>query len=188
MSTYVYGAPQYLPIDERHPVLPNSPYNHSKYLAEQLCQFYNRVFDSPVVILRPFNIFGPGQAPHFIVPAILGQLLDDSRQEIQLMDLAPERDYVYVDDVVDALVSSLARPGCEVYNLGTGSSVSVLALAEAVMEAAQRKKPISSKGSVRKNEVTNIVASIQKAHAELGWTPRVDLREGLSRILAEWQP
>ena len=185
MSTYVYGVPQYLPIDEEHPVLPNSPYNHSKFLAEELCRFYNRVFNIPVVIFRPFNIFGPGQASHFLVPAILDQLLDDLKKEITLMDVEPIRDYVYVDDVIEALVRSIGRKNFQIYNLGSGTAVSVLELAKTAMEVSGKTKPVKSEYTRRKNEVSNISCSIKKAHLKLGWTPQVNLKEGLSKMLVE---
>jgi nucleoside-diphosphate-sugar epimerase len=185
ISTYVYGPPQYNPIDEKHPVVPNSPYNHSKVLAEELCQFYNRVFNLPIIIFRPFNIFGPGQAGHFLIPTILNQLFDDAKKEIKLIDLEPRRDFVYIDDIVEAIAMSIVRNIFQIYNLGSGTSVSVLELAEAAMEVSGINKPILSERVSRRNEVSNIVASIQKAHLELGWTPQVNLKEGLSKIIAE---
>ena len=80
VSSYVYGTPQYLPVDENHPVAPVSPYNHSKLVAEDICRFYSEQFGVPVTILRPVNIFGPGQNPSFLIPFIIEQV--DSLKEL----------------------------------------------------------------------------------------------------------
>lgn len=185
ISSYVYGHPQYNPIDENHPISPNSPYNHSKYLAEELCRFYNRIFNMPVVIFRPFNIYGPGQSKNFLIPEIISQLFDNEREEIKLLDLTPKRDYIYVDDVVEALVKSIDQESYKLYNLGSGYSISVLDLVNLTMDITGINKKITSDGKSRNNEVTDMVASIEKAKLELKWSPRVNLKEGLIQIIAE---
>jgi nucleoside-diphosphate-sugar epimerase len=185
ISTYVYGHPQYSPIDEEHPVSPNSPYNHSKFLGEELCRFFNRVFNIPIVIFRPFNIFGPGQSPHFLIPEIMKQLLDNESKEIRLLDLEPKRDYVYIDDVIEALIKSIGGQGFEIYNLGSGKLASVLEVVNAAMEVSGIRKSILSEGKSRKNEVSDMVASIEKACIHLGWSPQVSLKEGLSNMMMD---
>lgn len=182
MSTYLYGAPQSVPIDESHPLAPNSPYHHSKLLGEGLCRYYHDTFGIPVTIFRPFNVYGPGQAGHFLIPEIFGQLLGDGRPEVVLKDLAPQRDYVYVDDVARALALSVERPKAfAVYNLGSGRALSVGELAGLCVEISGIRKPIRDAGQARRGEVTGIVACVEKAAAELGWAPEVPLDEGLSR-------
>ena len=188
MSTYVYGHPQYLPIDENHPISPNSPYNHSKYLAEMLCRFYNEVFGVCVTVLRPFNIYGIGQASNFLVPELLSQLLDPKCDNIHLKSLYPKRDYVYIDDVISALICTLYREtGYSVYNIGSGKSVSVKDLADIAMKCSGIIKPLISAEIERKNEVTDICASTEKAQKELGWSAQTGLTEGLSRMIALWK-
>lgn len=181
MSTYVYGAPQYTPIDEAHPLAPNSPYNHSKTLGEDLCRFYHGAFGIPVTVLRPFNIYGTGQARHFLIPEIFTQLLDDTKPEVVLKDLAPQRDYVYVDDVARALALTVEKPQAYgVCNLGSGRAVSVAELAELCARASGIHKPVTGTGQARPNEVTGIAADITNARLQLGWEPEYTLESGLA--------
>jgi nucleoside-diphosphate-sugar epimerase len=184
MSTYVYGSPKYAPIDEEHPVAPNSPYNHSKVLGESLCRFYHDAFGVPATVFRPFNIYGPGQARHFLIPEIFGQLLDEGRPEVVLKDLSPQRDYVYVDDVVRALALSVEKPApYAVYNLGSGAATGVADLAGLCRKVSGIRKEIRSAGQIRPNEVTGIAADIRKAGKELGWFPEYSLEQGLKTML-----
>src|SRR5207237_1415928 len=103
MSSYVYGIPVRLPIDENHPVTPSNPYAQSKYEAEKICIMYAEKYKIPVTIVRPFNIFGPNQPEHFLIPKIIQQALDVSSTRIELQDLSPRRDYIYMDDLLDAI-------------------------------------------------------------------------------------
>ena len=91
MSSYVYGRPQFLPISEEHPVEAFNPYSHSKLLAEEVCRYYARQFGLRVTIIRPFNIYGPGQNGNFLVPTLLRQVLDSGAQEISIADDRPRR-------------------------------------------------------------------------------------------------
>jgi len=187
MSTYVYGVPEYLPVDERHPLRPNSPYNHSKFLAEQLCAFYHQAFSCNITIFRPFNIYGSGQSGYFLIPEIIGQLLDSAKPEVRLQNLAPKRDYVHVDDVVRALLLSVgANSGLRTYNLGSGTSWSVEELANLAMKAAGVHKPLVGAGQERRNEVMDIRADISLAMRELNWQPVVSIDEGLGEMIRGW--
>ena len=187
MSTYVYGHPQYTPIDEQHPVAPNTPYNHGKHLAEQLCRFYHDTFKIKVSILRPFNIYGYGQASSFLIPEIIGQILDPHRYEVELMSLLPKRDYVYINDVINALISTMKQINdFEIFNIGSGSSFSVLEIATEAMRACGIEKKVISRGIERPNEVTDICANISKAAEKLHWVPKYDLFTGLKEMVAQW--
>ena len=121
LSAYVYGIPDRLPIPEAAPVRPNNPYAQSKYLAELVCRFYSEQFKVPVTVLRPFNVYGPGQDTTFLIPSILRYLR--SRQQVEVMDLEPRRDWVYVSDLVAAILAARDRlAGYNVYNVGSGAS------------------------------------------------------------------
>src|SRR5262249_23823638 len=134
MSSYLYGTPKRLPIREDDPADPGNPYALSKFLAEQVCAFHAATLRVPVTVLRPFNIFGPGQRLEFLIPAIVEQVRRGG--EIRVKDLAPRRDFVFVDDVVAALIGAIAKPGgYRVFNIGSGISHSVREVIDAVQKA-----------------------------------------------------
>ncbi len=182
VSAYMYGIPEKLPISENDRINPNNPYAHTKYLAEQICEFYSREFGLKVTVIRPFNIFGAGQRDIFLIPTIIDQAKNN--KGIHLMDLLPRRDYIYIDDVVDALISSVAsKTQFAVYNVGSGYSVSVKEIVDVIQSALHVNKPVTSDGQVRKNEIPDVVADIAKAKKELNWMPKISFAEGISRII-----
>src|SRR5262249_41779382 len=125
VSAYCYGLPSRLPIAESHPVRPNNPYAFSKFQGEEVCRFYHEYFGVTVTILRPFNVYGPGQGDDFVLTRIVRQALDPATVDIEVRDLAPRRDYVFVDDVVDALIRTASFSSYAVFNVGSGTSHSV---------------------------------------------------------------
>jgi nucleoside-diphosphate-sugar epimerase len=152
ISSYVYGVPEHLPINEEHPVAPNTPYNHSKLMGEELCEFYHRYFNLDIAVLRPFNIYGPGQDSSFLIPRIIEQALNENRIELQNLD--PKRDYLYIDDFIDALLATINFKGFGKFNLGSGISVSVREVAEQIRELSeQQHKQIIASGPIRENEL-----------------------------------
>ncbi len=180
VNTYPYGVPVYMPIDEQHPLDPNSAYNHSKHLAENLCLFYAKQFGVNVTTLRLFNIYGPGQSSQFLIPTIIQQALAGS---IQVADLTPRRDYVYVEDAVKAMAATLGHPGGHVYNVGSGASKSVLEVCQTVARVLQEDIPISDRGEVRKNEVMDVVADISAIERDLHWRPETPFEEGIRKTV-----
>ncbi len=140
ISSYIYGTPQYLPVDENHPVDPASPYNHSKFMAEEACRFYAGTFNVPVVIFRPVNIYGPGQNPDFLIPFIINQITDPSSKQVEVKDLRPRRDYLFIDDFTNALLRSFTLDGFHIFNLGSGKSVSVEEIIATVMQQSGLNK------------------------------------------------
>jgi nucleoside-diphosphate-sugar epimerase len=185
VSSYVYGTPQRLPVDENHPLHPANPYAHTKLLAEETAQFYRTTFGIPVTIVRPFNPYGPGQPANFLVPTLIRQALSPDSDSIVVEDLRPRRDYVFVDDVVDLLMRLPARgTSGSAYNAGSGRSVSVEEVARAVSEVTGGSKPVVSRNNVRLHEVADTVADISRARDELGWEPRTTLHEGLRQVVA----
>src|SRR5712672_33022 len=137
VSGYCYGIPGTLPISESAAVHPNNAYALSKVAAEDACRFFFEYFAVPVSILRPFNIYGPGQSSHFLIPRILEQAIDPAISEITVEDDLPRRDYVHVDDVVAAIRSLVTnpRPGAT-FNVGSGESHSVGEIVKMVCRAA----------------------------------------------------
>jgi UDP-glucose 4-epimerase len=181
ISSYVYGIPKYLPIDEKHPTEAFNPYAQTKLIGEQLCFDYCTHFGVPVVILRPFNIYGEGQNENFLIPTIIKQA---KTGKILLNDLRPKRDYIYIDDFLDLLVKVIERDqaGCEIFNAGTGVSYSVSELANLICSLFKNNIVIESKNQERKNEVLETRADITKAKEFLNWAPKVTLDAGLRRL------
>ena len=178
MSAYVYGIPDSLPIPEAAPVRPNNPYAQSKYLAELVCHFYSEQFGVPVTVLRPFNVYGPGQGATFLIPSILRDLR--GRQEIEVMDLEPRRDWVYVSDLVSAIMAARDRlAGYNIYNIGSGSSHSVAEVIAIAQKKAGTALPVRSAAKKRPNEIQDVVADIAKAKRDLDWSPSFGLETGM---------
>lgn len=183
-SSYVYGTPRYLPIDESHPVNASNPYMSSKLLAEQLCEAYHRDFGLPVVILRLFNVYGSGQRKAFLVPAIADGV---RRGVLRLGDRSARRDFVHVDDAADAFIAALGvrGTGFDVFNIGSGASVSVEELVAMMQRLSGRTFEVEYGAQTRTSEITDVVADITSARQVLGWQPRIDLETGLRRVLEE---
>ncbi|MGE5838248.1 MAG: NAD-dependent epimerase/dehydratase family protein [Acidobacteriota bacterium] len=182
-SSYMYGDAVQLPIPESAALVAKNPYALSKKLAEEACGFFAERFDVTVTILRLFNIYGPGQPEAFLVPTIVNQLRGGT--EVRVKDLEPRRDYVYVRDVVDAMVKAVAaQRGLQVFNLGSGTSHSVGDLIQMIQDVWGTALPVRSDGVRRPDEVMETVADITRAERELGWKPQFNLRQGLEDLHA----
>jgi UDP-glucose 4-epimerase len=189
-TSEVYGSAETLPIRESHPLRAQSPYSASKIAADKLCEAYAASFGTPVVVVRPFNTYGPRQSTRAVLPTILTQLLAGTA-ELRLGSLEPRRDLTYVGDTVDGFVRAGTadglRPG-EVVQLGTGEAVSVRELAERAMAVVgHRALLVRDEGRMRpaESEVAALVSDPARAAERLGWRPRVALDEGLRRT-ADW--
>ncbi|WP_189502262.1 NAD(P)-dependent oxidoreductase [Mesorhizobium sp. M00.F.Ca.ET.216.01.1.1] len=183
LSAYVYGLPQHLPIAEDHPVTANNPYAFSKRVAEEVCGFFVQYYDVSCVTLRLFNTYGPGQSSDFLVPFIVTQILDRGRPAVEVKDLAPKRDYIYIDDVIDAILAASSAPSGSVFNIGSGLAYSVEQIIQAAMAAAGVEKPYRSTEQRRRNEIDSVVADITALRAAVGWEPRISLETGLQRLI-----
>lgn len=188
-TSEVYGTPEQLPIRETHPLNAQSPYAATKVAADQLALSFQRSFEVPVVILRPFNTYGPRQSTRAVLPTMLAQLLRDVRS-IKLGRTDTRRDLTYVTDTVDGFVRAATTPGIEgqTIQLGTGTSPSIADIFDAACRALgkqatieldpQRLRPDAS-------EVLVLESDPARAKALLGWQPTVSLEDGLART-AEW--
>lgn len=182
-SSYIYGHPQYEPIDENHPIQAFNPYAQTKVICESLCEGYNRDFKVPVTIFRPFNIYGKGQNEEFLIPTIIKQA---ENGKIVIRDDRPKRDYIHVEDVAEAIVkalNSIAGTSVGKYNLGTGVSYSVKEIVDFVREIYQTKIDYLCTNEFRPNEVLDTVADISKIRNELGWSPGISIKEGLQKMI-----
>ncbi|SHN44849.1 NAD-dependent 4,6-dehydratase LegB [Chitinophaga sp. CF418] len=188
-TSEVYGTATYIPIDEKHPRQPQSPYSASKIGADCIAESFYRSFNVPVTIVRPFNTYGPRQSARAIIPTVITQLLN-GKTEIQLGDLTPTRDLVYVKDTVNGFVEiaksdALIGQDC---NIATESEISIGELAgllidiinlEArVVEDAARLRP-------EKSEVFRLYGSKEKISKYTSWKPQYTFRDGLKETI-EW--
>ena len=186
-TSEAYGTALYVPIDETHPLQGQSPYSATKIAADKIAESYFRSFDAPVATIRPFNTYGPRQSARAVVPTIASQLLS-GRDVVALGSLGPERDLTFVDDTVRGFlaVAECDRALGEVVNVGTGSAVSIGALAQKLVDMVNpRARVVSVEERVRpdKSEVMRLVCANAKARELTGWQPRVSLDEGLRRTV-----
>ena len=187
-TSEVYGTAQTVPIDEGHPLHPQSPYAASKVGADQLALSFHRSFGLPVVVARPFNTYGSRQSARAVIPTIVTQAL--TREVVELGAIEPTRDFLFVDDTVGGIMRCGEVGGVEgeVVNLGSGTEVSIGELAERVLRLVGRELPISldqQRLRPAESEVERLVAATAKAERLLGWQPSVDLDEGLRRTV-DW--
>jgi nucleoside-diphosphate-sugar epimerase len=184
ISSYVYGWPGSLPIAEDQPLRALNPYGQTKVLAEELGRFYELSFHVPVTIVRPFNLYGPGQPAHFLIPTLIAQALSPDSAEIVVNDESPRRDYIFVTDLVELLTRIAGEPKPGAYNAGSGCSFSVAEIVAMINTLLPVPKNLRTRGERRPNEIPDVVADIRKARDAFGWEPRVSLREGLRRMVA----
>lgn len=176
VSAYVYGIPQFIPINESHPVCPNNPYAHTKWLGEELCRFYAQWFNVPVTVLRPFNLFGPGQSKQFLIPTIVNQAR--SENVITVKDVSPRRDYLHVDDFIESCVKSLQMSSpFSIFNVGSGYSVSVQELLDMVKKYSPHPLEWKTTKEARINEISDTVADITAIQSTLQWSPKICLED-----------
>ncbi|MEC4018423.1 GDP-mannose 4,6-dehydratase [Streptomyces sp. H27-D2] len=188
-TSEVYGTARTVPISERHPLQPQSPYSASKIGADMMALSFHHSFGLPVTVVRPFNTYGPRQSARAVIPAILAQLHSGAR-EIKLGSLSPTRDFTFVTDTAAGF---LALADCdralgEVVNLGTGQEISIGALAEALIAASGRDAEVvvdPSRLRPSGSEVQRLLSDNTRAREWASWQPEVPLAEGLRRT-SEW--
>lgn len=181
-SSYIYGPPQYLPVDEKHPICPFNPYAQTKVICEKLCEGYHRDFGVKVSILRPFNIYGVGQKGKLLIPEIIGQI-KEGREQIELKSSSPRRDFINVVDVAGAFVACIEdTSGYNVYNVCSGKSVSVRELTEIINKYLINKVQFVFSEEARSNEVNETRGSCEKLEG-IGWRRTMTLDEGIRILL-----
>lgn len=182
-----YGTAQYVPIDEKHPQQPQSPYSASKIAADCMAESFYRSFNTPVTIVRPFNTYGPRQSARAVIPTIITQLLNGF-QEINLGDLTPTRDLLYVRDTVSgflAIAQCNALIGHDV-NIATQSEISIGDLAGLIVGQINpdaRVKNDEARLRPAKSEVYRLFGSNEKLKQFTSWTPQYSLEQGLMETI-----
>ena len=191
-TSEVYGTAQYIPIDEAHPLHPQSPYAATKVGADQLALSFHASFGVPVGILRPFNTYGPRQSARAVIPTIISQLANKSK--VKLGSLSPTRDFSFVQDTANGFLAAAQSDAIvgQTINLGSGFEISIKETAETIAKLMNTKlELVDDEQRVRpeNSEVERLHASIEKAKTLLGWQPELKglagFETGLKKTI-EW--
>jgi len=188
-TSEVYGTSEYMPMDENHPLKPRSPYAAAKTGADRLVYAYSCTYDIPVVILRPFNNYGPCQhlekvIPHFITSAMQNKPLTIHGHGDQ------KRDWIYTKDVAIAIDKALhlqdfSKIKNQEINIGSGKALSVLEIAQLILKCFHLPETFLSYVADRPGQVECHISSTDKAFTLLGWTPTISIEEGL-QMTVDW--
>jgi NAD dependent epimerase/dehydratase len=187
-TSEVYGSAQYTPIDEGHPLRPQSPYAATKVAADMLAESFCCSYGLPVSVVRPFNTYGPRQSARAVIPTVAVQAL--TGDVIRLGSLDTTRDMTFIQDTVRGFlkVAESSETVGEVVNLGTATGVSVRQLVDKIGQMLGKELRIEvddQRLRPDKSEVATLIGAYGKASRLTGWTPQVDLDEGLHQT-TEW--
>ena len=186
-TSEVYGSARYVPMDEDHPTLPHSTYAVSKLAADRAVFTMHKEHDFPVVIIRPFNSFGPNVTQPYIIPEIIFQLLNGNRT-LHLGNVESSRDFTYVTDTSRGILLALSEDEAvgETINLGRGEDIKIKDLAFLISELMGERIGIETDPvRLRPYDVERLYCSNRKAEKLLGWKPEVSLEDGL-RMTIDW--
>jgi len=192
-TSEVYGSALFVPITEDHPLRGQSPYSATKIGADQIAWSFHTSFDTPVTILRPFNVFGPRQSARAVLPTVITQIAA-GKSEVRLGSLHPTRDFTYVTDTVAAFVAALDADAAdgEVVNVGSGFEISIgdaVSLVAEVMGVEVEVFSDEPRLRPEASEVSRLWASNAKAQSLLNWTPEFGGLDGFRRgieLTADW--
>ncbi len=185
-SSEVYGTALYAPMDEDHPLNPRSPYAATKAGADRLAYSYYVTYGLPVVIVRPFNNYGPSQHPEKVIPRFITQALADEPLTIH-GDGHASRDWLYVDDdaeAIEAIIGADDRVVGEVINVATGIDISVSEIADTVLGLLGKPSSLKVHVDERLGQVDRHIGSTEKAEKLLGWKARTSFEDGLTRTIS----
>jgi len=190
-TSEVYGTAQYTPIDEKHPLVGQSPYSATKIAADKLAESFFRSYALPVATVRPFNTFGPRQSARAVIPTIISQLIGGKK--VKIGSLAPVRDFTYVKDTVMGFIKAAESDKTvgETVNIGSGEGISIGKLFDKICGIMDIKNSSSGRcvRDVRrirpdKSEVMMLICDNRKARRDLGWSPRYSLDVGLEETIS----
>ena len=187
-TSEVYGTAQFIPISEKHPINPQSPYSATKAGADYLALSFNRSFDLPISIIRPFNTFGPRQSARAIIPTIITQIFN-RKKKIKLGSLRPTRDLTYVNDTIEGFIK-VAESDISVgnaINIGSNSEISIKDLVNLIAKLMNAKIEVvldDKRIRPKESEVLRLWADIGEAK-KIGWHPRYTIEDGLKETM-EW--
>lgn len=186
-TSEVYGTAQYVPIDEKHPLQPQSPYSATKIASDSIALSFYYSFDLPLVVARPFNTFGPRQSARAVIPSIITQIAD-GRSEISLGSLSTTRDFTYVEDTCCGFIALAQMDGGEgeIFHIGSNQEISVgdlVKLISEIMRADVRVVCEQNRLRPEKSEVQRLKCDNSKLRNATDFVPQVSLREGLERTV-----
>jgi NAD dependent epimerase/dehydratase len=188
-TSEVYGSAKYIPMDENHPLQAQSPYSASKIGADAIATSFYNSFQLPVIIARPFNVYGPRQSARAVIPAIISQIAAGAK-EVKLGNLTTTRDFTFVDDMCRGLlaVATLDSGLGEVFNIGSNQEISIgdlFRLIAEIMSSDVRIEIDSDRLRPAESEVTRLRCNGQKLRDAQGFKPEVPLRAGLKQTV-DW--
>ena len=188
-TSEVYGTAQYVPIDENHPIQPQSPYSATKIAADAMAMSFYNAFDLPVTIARPFNTYGPRQSARAVIPTIITQIASGAN-EIKLGDVTPTRDFYYVDDTCRGFIELAECDDAigQTVNIGSNFEISIRDTLNIIKELMNSDvKFIVDKDRIRpsKSEVFRLWCDNSKIERLTGFKPQVHIKEGLQRTI-DW--
>jgi NAD dependent epimerase/dehydratase len=186
-TSEVYGTAQYVPIDENHPMQPQSPYSASKIAADAMAMSFYNAFNLPITIARPFNTYGPRQSARAVIPTIIIQIANGASQ-IKLGDTSPTRDFNYVEDICRGFIAIAENDKTisETINIGSNSEISIIETFDIIKELMNSDvKLIEDKKRIRptKSEVFRLRCDNSKIHKLTGFKSQVNIRDGLEKTI-----
>ena len=185
-TSEVYGSAQTVSMNENHPTTPHSTYAVSKLAGDRAAFTLHKENGFPVVIIRPFNSYGPRFTEPYIIPEIMSQILNNSK-EIILGNVNTARDFTYVQDTASAIIKSMIekKANGEIINVGSGTEISILGLAKKILKIAKKKTKIKyDESRERPYDVDRLNCNNKKAKKILKWSPKISMDEGLSQTFS----
>ncbi len=188
-TSEVYGTAKYVPIDEKHPLQPQSPYSASKIAADSIAMSFYNAFNTDITIARPFNTFGPRQSARAVIPSIIVQAATGIDQ-ILLGDTSPTRDFNYVDDTCRGFfkIAESNETSGKTLNIGSGKEISIAETfneIKKIMNAKIKIKKDKTRLRPKKSEVYRLLADYSELKSVTNYEPKISFTDGLKKTI-EW--
>ena len=181
ISSYMYGNTNKFPTNEKSKIKINNPLALSKAMAEEFCKFYAINYKTKIVILRPSNIYGPGQKDFWLIPQIIQKF---KSKKIVINNINVKRDLIYIEDFIEAIIKSISlKKNFQIFNIGSGKSYSINEIIKTLKNFFGENFQVLNKNINRKNEILKTQLDIGKARKILKWKPRWDLKKGLEHTI-----
>ena len=183
ISSYIYGQPKYLPIDENHEVKPNNPYMSSKWIAEQTCTNICEQLNIPLTVFRVFNIYGSKLKKGRLVSDLLYNFI--SNEDLSVNDPVPVRDYLYIEDFISLIFCLLnsKESSVGIFNVGSGNNYNNLEVAQTIQSLIKPPLKIKILKKARRKDISDCIVDNRKAVNHFNWIPQYDLFKGLKHAI-----